>query len=238
MEEILRTAEKMLQDGAAFVDIGGYSSRPGATDITVEDELNRVIEPILSISNRFPELFISIDTFNSRVADEAIAVGASIINDISGGDLDDRMIDVVAKYNVPFIIMHMKGTPQNMKQQAHYEDLMKEIIYAFSKKINALNSKGIADIIIDPGFGFAKDINQNFELLSSMETLSVFERPVLVGLSRKSMIYKTLKITPEEALNGTTVVNTLALLKGASILRVHDVKEATEVVKLVNQLSL
>ncbi len=238
VDDVLRIAEKMHREGAAFIDIGGYSSRPGASDISEDEELKRVIEPIAAINQRFPELFISIDTFRSRVAEEAVDAGAAIINDISGGDLDKGMFDVVAKNHVPYIIMHMKGTPQTMKREAQYEDLMKEIIFDFSVKVKELISRGVSDVIVDPGFGFAKNINQNFELLSAMEQLSIFERPILVGLSRKSMIYQTLGVTSDEALNGTTVVNTLALLKGASILRVHDVKEAMEAVKLVNQLNL
>lgn len=238
VDHILKVAEKMISDGASFVDIGGYSSRPGAKDISVDEELERVISPIEAINREFPELIISIDTFRSKVADESVSAGASIINDISAGDLDAQMIDVVVKHHVPYIIMHMKGTPQNMVQKAEYEDLIRDIIFELSSKVEQLTEKGVPDVIVDPGFGFAKNIEQNFELLSKLETLSALGRPLLVGMSRKSMIYKTLKIEPEQALNGTTVVNTLALLKGASILRVHDVKEAAEVVKLVNKLNL
>ncbi|MEQ9219692.1 MAG: dihydropteroate synthase [Cyclobacteriaceae bacterium] len=238
IDHILTVADKMIEDGASFVDLGGYSSRPGAKDISIDEELARVIPPIEAINREFPELIVSIDTFRSRVADESVSAGASIINDISAGALDDLMIDVVAKHHVPYIIMHMKGTPQNMVKKAEYDDLVKDVVFALSSKIELLAEKGIPDIIVDPGFGFAKNIEQNFELLSKLEVLSTLERPLLVGLSRKSMIYKTLNIEPEQALNGTTVVNTLALLKGASILRVHDVKEAVEVVKLVNKLNL
>tara|TARA_Y100001972_G_C7659729_1_gene332562 strand:+ start:2133 stop:3035 length:903 start_codon:yes stop_codon:yes gene_type:complete len=238
IDHILTVTDKMIEDGASFIDLGGYSSRPGAKDITIDEELRRVIPPIEAINREFPELIVSIDTFRSRVADESVSAGASIINDISAGDLDDQMVDVVAKHHVPYIIMHMKGTPQNMVQKAEYNDLVKDVVFALSSKIELLAEKGIPDIIVDPGFGFAKNIEQNFELLSKLEALSTLERPMLVGLSRKSMIYKTLNIEPEQALNGTTVVNTLALLKGASILRVHDVKEAVEVVKLVNKLNL
>ncbi len=238
IDHILKVAEKMISDGASFVDIGGYSSRPGAKDITVGQELERVIPAIEAINREFPELIISIDTFRSKVADESVSAGASIINDISAGDLDAQMLDVVAKHQVPYIIMHMKGTPQNMTEKTEYNDLIRDIIFSLSAKIALLVERGVPDIIVDPGFGFAKNIEQNFELLSGLEALAVLERPVLVGMSRKSMIYKTLKIEPEQALNGTTVVNTLALLKGTSILRVHDVKEAVEVVKLVNKLNL
>ncbi len=238
IDHILKVAEKMISDGASFVDIGGYSSRPGAKDITVEQELERVIPAIEAINREFPELIISIDTFRSKVADESVSAGGSIINDISAGDLDAQMVDVVAKHQVPYIIMHMKGTPQNMTEKTEYNDLVRDIIFSLSSKIALLVERGVPDIIVDPGFGFAKNIDQNFELLSGLEALAVLERPVLVGMSRKSMIYKTLKIEPEQALNGTTVVNTLALLKGTSILRVHDVKEAVEVVKLVNKLNL
>ncbi len=237
-DQILAEAEMMIREGARFVDIGGYSSRPGAEHISEDEEMNRVIGSIEALHKAFPDLIISIDTFRSGVADQAIAAGASVINDISGGDLDDEMVEIVKKHRVPYIMMHMKGTPQNMKEKTQYEDLVKEIIYSFSSKIRGLSGMGISDIIIDPGFGFAKNIDQNFELLSRLDALNIVGRPVLVGLSRKSMIYKTLNIDPEEALNGTTVVNTLALLKGASILRVHDVKEAVEVVKLVNRIRL
>lgn len=238
IDHILKETSRMIEEGASFIDIGGYSSRPGAKDISVEEELERVISPISAIKSEFPELIVSIDTFRSKVADEAISAGASMINDISAGDLDPRMMDVVVKHHVPYIIMHMKGNPGNMVGKAEYDDLIKDIVFALSSKIALLVERGVPDIIVDPGFGFAKNIDQNFELLSRLEALTVLERPMLVGMSRKSMIYKTLKIEPEEALNGTTVVNTLALLKGASILRVHDVKEAVEVVKLVNKLNL
>ncbi len=238
IENVLRETKKMIEDGASFVDIGGYSSRPGAKDISVDEELDRVIPAIEAINMEFPELIVSIDTFRSKVADEAISAGASMINDISAGDLDPQMPDIVVKHHVPYVIMHMKGNPQNMKDKAQYDDLLNEINFALSSKIEGLEKMGISDIIVDPGFGFAKNIDQNFELLSKLETLTVLDRPMLVGLSRKSMIYKTLNIEPEQALNGTTVVNTLALLKGASILRVHDVKEAAEVVKLINKLNL
>lgn len=238
IDHILKETSRMIEEGASFIDIGGYSSRPGAKDISIEEELERVISPISAIKNEFPELIVSIDTFRSKVADEAISAGASMINDISAGDLDPLMMDVVVKHHVPYIIMHMKGNPGNMVEKAEYDDLIKDIVFALSSKIALLVERGVPDIIVDPGFGFAKNIDQNFELLSRLEALTVLERPMLVGMSRKSMIYKTLKIEPEEALNGTTVVNTLALLKGASILRVHDVKEAVEVVKLVNKLNL
>lgn len=237
-EDVLRTAEKMLKEGATFLDVGGYSSRPGAENIPVEEEKRRVLEPVKWIAVNFPEAIISIDTFRSEVATEAVACGASLVNDISGGDLDEGMIREVARLKVPYISMHMRGTPQTMKQKTDYNDLISEIADSFSTKLKKAEEAGIKDVIIDPGFGFAKTVKQNFFLLSHVNYLRSIGRPILVGVSRKSMVCKTLKIASEEALNGTTVLNTVALLQGASILRVHDVKEAVEAVKLVNQLSI
>lgn len=236
MADLLRSADKMLNEGATFLDIGGYSTRPGAEDIDVKDEIKRVLEPIRQVASRFPEAIISIDTFRSEVASEAIGAGAHIVNDISAGMLDDRMLERVGKMGVPYIAMHMRGTPQNMKQKTGYEDLLGVMTHYFSERILAAKIAGIKDIIIDPGFGFAKTVEQNFYLLNRVEYLKHLGHPLLIGVSRKSMVYKTLNIEAEAALNGTTVLNTVALLKGTSILRVHDVKEAVEAVKLVNQI--
>lgn len=228
----------MLKEGATFLDIGGYSSRPGALDISPEEEVDRILEPITELSHQFPEAIISVDTFRSQVAVKAVEAGAHMVNDISAGNLDSEMLLTVGRLKVPYIAMHMRGTPQTMKQQTQYDDLLKEVVYYFSERIKAAKAAGIKDIIIDPGFGFAKTIQQNFYLLDNVDYLQHVGHLVLVGLSRKSMIYKTLNIPAEHALNGTTVLNTVALSKGASILRVHDVKEAVETIKLVKQLSI
>ena len=233
---ILKQAERMLTEGADFLDVGGYSSRPHAIDITDKEELGRVIPVVKVLLKEFPSAIVSIDTFRSAIAKEAVDCGASIVNDISAGELDKAMVETVAALQVPYIAMHMQGTPQTMAQFTNYENLTKEITDYFHRKILQLQSAGIKDIILDPGFGFAKTVDQNFELLNKLEHLRIFEKPLLVGLSRKSMIWRTLKTTPESALNGTTVLNTLALLKGASILRVHDVKEAKEIIQLMNNL--
>ncbi len=227
----------MLDEGADFLDIGGYSSRPGAEDINAEEELERVLKPIESLKKEFPNCIISIDTFRSAVAEEAVAAGADLVNDISGGQLDPEMIPAVSRLGVPYIAMHMRGTPQTMKELTIYEDLIGEITKYFSGVIRQCEEAGIKDVIIDPGFGFAKTIDQNFELLNGLEYFKWLERPILVGLSRKSLIYKTLNLSSDEALNGTTTLNTLALFKGAGILRVHDIREAVEVVKLVTRLT-
>jgi dihydropteroate synthase len=233
---ILKRAEQIATQGATFLDIGGYSTRPGAADITEEEELARVIGPVRMIADRFPEVILAIDTFRSRVAKEAIAAGARMINDVSGGELDPAMPTVAAQHQVPYIIMHMRGTPQTMSSLTQYENLLLEMTAFFQSKISAFTRLGIADIIIDPGFGFAKTLAQNFEILSHLEHFSMLERPLLVGLSRKSMIWKTLGINAGEAANGTTALNTLALTKGARILRVHDVREAREVLDLLAAL--
>lgn len=235
-KSILKKVETMLNDGATFIDVGAYSSRPGADDLPVEEELQRLMPIIQAIVKEFPEVLLSIDTFRSKVARESIEAGAALINDISAGKLDDKMLSTIAELQVPYIMMHMKGTPQTMKGLNHYEDLLKEVLFYFSERIKAARDLGINDLIIDPGFGFAKNISQNFELLNKLEILRLPDISVLAGISRKSMIYKTLKIDVTESLNGTTVLNTIALQKGVSILRVHDVKEAVEVVKLVNSL--
>ena len=235
--DALHQAEKMISEGAHILDIGGYSTRPGAADISVDEEIKRVCDPIEAISKRFPGIPISIDTFRADVAEVAIGSGARIVNDISAGLLDEQMLETVGKLKVPYIAMHMRGTPQTMKELTNYDDLLKEVMQYFSERIAKCKEAGIKDIIVDPGFGFAKTIEQNYYLLNNVDYLKQLGLPLLIGVSRKSMIYKVLNIEPEAALNGTTVLNTLALLKGASILRVHDVKEAVEAVKLINQIT-
>lgn len=231
---ILHRVEKMISEGAHFIDVGGYSSRPDAPDIPIEEELKRVIPVVQAIGNKFPETIISIDTFRSEVARQALESGASMINDISAGELDKGMFTLVARTKVPYVMMHMRGTPQTMRTLNQYENLTKEVTNYFHKKIDQLKSLKVTDVVIDPGFGFAKGPAQNFELLSNLSHLRLLEKPILIGLSRKSMIWRTLETTPENALNGTTVLNTIALLKGADILRIHDVKEAAEAIKLTN----
>lgn len=228
--------EKMLKEGAAFIDIGAYSSKPNAEFVSEKEELNRIIPIIKAIINEFPKALLSIDTFRSSVAQECINNGATLINDISAGNLDEKMMEVVASNNVPYIMMHLRGTPQTMQSQTNYEHLINEMITYFSEKIHKARILGINDLIIDPGFGFAKTTDQNFEVLSNLELFKMLELPILTGVSRKSMIYKTLHTNPEEALNGTTVLNTVAISKGANIIRVHDVKEAMECVKLYEKL--
>jgi len=235
--EILSQVYMMLKNEASFIDIGAYSSRPNAEHISESHELKRLLPIIALIVEEFPEILISIDTFRSNVAKKSIEVGAAIINDISAGQLDQNMMLTVAELKVPYVMMHMKGTPQNMQQLANYDYLLKDILFYFSKRIAEAKNLGITDLIIDPGFGFAKNIKQNFELLNQLDLLKNLELPILAGISRKSMIYKTLGGTAQDALNGTTVLNTIALQKGANILRVHDVKEAVEAIKLTNQLS-
>ncbi|PWL38174.1 dihydropteroate synthase [Flagellimonas aquimarina] len=235
---ILKQTEKMLLDGATFIDMGAYSSRPGAEHVPEEDELNRMLPILELVLNNFPETLVSIDTFRSKVALESIQAGAAIINDISAGNLDAEILNVIAEYQVPYIMMHLKGTPQSMQKQAVYEDLMKDLLFYFSKKVKDATFKKINDVIIDPGFGFAKTTAQNYKLLVNLDLFKTFGAPILVGLSRKSMIYKVLKSSPSEALNGTSALHTVALLKGANILRVHDVKEAMECIKLVEELNV
>jgi len=232
----LKQAEKMIREGADFIDVGGYSSRPGAVDIPEDEELARVIPVIQAIKKEFPTVILSIDTFRSKIAIAAVNEGAAVVNDISGGQLDPKMFDAVAALQVPYIAMHMRGTPQTMNQLTQYENLVKEMLDYFHHKIHTLIAAGVKDVIIDPGFGFAKTVAQNFELLKNLNQLHILERPLLVGLSRKSMIWRTLEITPEDSLNGSSVLNSIALLKGASILRVHDVKEAREVITLMSKL--
>ncbi|MGA1227048.1 MAG: dihydropteroate synthase [Tamlana sp.] len=236
-KDMLLHVEKMLNEGAKFIDVGAYSSRPNADHVSEDEELKRILPIVNSILKEFPETLLSIDTFRSNVAKSCIEAGASMINDISAGKLDDNMLQTVANLHVPYIMMHMRGTPKTMQQQTQYDDLLKDILFYFSEQIVAAKALGIVDIIIDPGFGFAKTLEQNFELLNKLELFKMIEKPLLVGVSRKSMIYKTLQTSAKEALNGTSVLNTVALQKGASILRVHDVKEAVECIKLVESLS-
>lgn len=233
---ILNQVECMLTEGATFIDVGAYSSRPGAEHVSETEELKRILPIVDVLVKQFPEIVLSIDTFRSEVAKQCIEVGAAMINDISAGILDDKMMETVGKLQVPYVMMHMKGTPKTMQQHTDYDDLLKDIIYYFSERIAEAKTHKIIDMIIDPGFGFSKTLEQNYELLSRLELLKMIEKPMLVGVSRKSMIYKLLKTTPEHALNGTSSLNTIALLKGAKILRVHDVKEAMECVTLINQL--
>ncbi|MBD1365265.1 dihydropteroate synthase [Mucilaginibacter sp. ZT4R22] len=229
---VISQAEKMLTDGATFLDVGAYSSRPGAVDISVEEETERLLPAVEAIVQSFPEAIISVDTFRASVAEAAVKAGAHIINDVSGGSLDAEMFATVARLQVPYILMHMKGTPQNMVQQAQYEDVFAEVFDYFVTKIYQLKQLGVHDIIIDPGFGFAKTAEQGYQLMSRMQEFDVLQLPVLAGVSRKRMIYGLLGSNAEEALNGTTALNTIALTKGAGILRVHDVKEAVEAVKI------
>jgi dihydropteroate synthase len=234
---ILNQVEKMLSEGATFIDVGAYSSRPNADHVSEDEELKRITPIVELILQEFPETLLSIDTFRSNVASKCINSGACMINDISAGHLDKQMLQTIADLRVPYIMMHMRGTPQTMQQQTNYDNLVKDIIFYFSERIAAARSLGIVDIIIDPGFGFAKTLEQNFELLNKLELFKMIEKPILAGISRKSMIYKTLGTSAKEALNGTSVLNTVALQKGASILRVHDVKEAIECITLVKSLS-
>lgn len=234
--QLLNRVETMLNHGATFIDVGGYSSRPGADDVTLEEELKRVVPIVKLILKHYPETLISVDTFRSEVAKQSIAVGAALINDISAGHLDENMLATVGRLSVPYIMMHLKGTPKTMQQHTKYEDLVKEVLSYFAERIAAAHAFQIKDIIIDPGFGFAKTLEQNYELLNKLELLKLAEKPILVGVSRKSMIYRTLNTKSSEALNGTTALNMVALEHGASILRVHDVKEAMECVNLFNQL--
>lgn len=231
-----KNAERMVEAGASIIDIGGYSTRPGASEISLEEEIERTIPVIRAIQNNFSRIPLSIDTFRYEVARQALDAGALIINDITGGVFDERMFKLSAEYHVPYIIMHSKGTPQTMQSLTNYEDLVNDIILHLKNQIERGYQHGAYDFIIDPGFGFAKNVDQNFTLLNNLECLSILDRPILAGLSRKSMIWKTLDCNPEKALNGTTALNMTALLKGASILRVHDVPEATECVKLFCKL--
>tara|TARA_R110000751_G_scaffold29734_1_gene76358 strand:+ start:82085 stop:82867 length:783 start_codon:yes stop_codon:yes gene_type:complete len=233
---ILKQVEYMLEHGATFIDMGAYSSRPGADHVAEDEELQRMTPVIDLILKNFPDTLISIDTFRSKVAAESIEHGAAIINDIAAGNLDENMFATIAKHQVPYIMMHMKGTPQSMQKEAVYDNMVNDLRFYFSEKIRETTSKKINDVIIDPGFGFAKTTAQNYTLLNHLDMFQTFGLPILIGLSRKSMIYKVLGSSPQEALNGTTALHTVALLKGANIIRAHDVKEASECIKLVEAL--
>lgn len=235
--EIINGARQMLEDGADFLDVGGYSSRPGAEHISPEEEKERVLKAVKIISREFPHAIISIDTFRADIAQEAVCeCGAHIINDISGGDADNKMFGLVEKLNVPYIMMHMKGNPQTMQKNPVYDDIVADILRWFGDRVVRLQSAGVKDIIIDPGFGFGKTIAQNFDLLMRLGDFIITGLPLMVGVSRKSMVWKTLKITPDEALNGSTVLNTIALMNSADILRVHDVKEAVQTITLFERI--
>ena len=236
LDSALNQAKKMLEEGASFIDIGGASSKPGVEEVSETQELKRVIPIIEALHRNFPKAILSIDTYRSVVAKEAIEAGANVVNDISAGNLDPAMLTTVGKLGVPYIAMHMQGTPQNMQDNPTYEDLLVAIRYFFSTKVKEARNAGITDIILDPGFGFGKSIHDNFTLLRHLDSLRLEGVPLLVGVSRKSMIYKTLGIDAAASLNGTTVLNTMALNQGAQLLRVHDVKEAREAIRLMEQL--
>ena len=235
-KKILAQVEKMILDGADIIDIGGFSSKPGAKTISLKEEEKRVIPIIKLINKTFNKIIISVDTFRSEIAEKSLNEGASIINDISGGDLDKNIYQISYKYKTPYIMMHMNGVPSNMQNNPKYENINHDIIKDFTSKIDSAEKKGVCDIIIDPGFGFGKTIQHNYQILNNLKLYTVLKKPILVGISRKSMIYKLLKTDPSKALNGTTSLNTIALINGANILRVHDVKEAKEVIKLYSFL--
>ncbi|MDR0419696.1 MAG: dihydropteroate synthase [Prevotellaceae bacterium] len=237
-DDIAARAHQILHEGGQIIDIGAYSSRPNAADVSEQEEIGRLADALEIIKAKFPDAIVSVDTFRSGVVQNVVhTFGPVIVNDISGGLLDDKMFDTVAKLSLPYILMHMRGTPQTMQQLTRYDNLLNDIMLDLSKKVNILHLKGVADVIIDPGFGFAKTIEQNFELLQKLDNFKIFELPLLVGLSRKSTVYKTLGVQADQALNGTTTLNTIALMKGANILRVHDVKAATESIKLVSKVT-
>ncbi|MFN5462349.1 MAG: dihydropteroate synthase [Bacteroidota bacterium] len=236
-KSVLKRVEKMLEEGADILDVGGYSSRPHAEHIPVEEEIRRVVPAIAAIKKNFGEVIISIDTFRAAVVQAAVEMGAAMVNDISAGNLDESMLPTVAKLGVPYLAMHMRGNPQTMQEQTEYEDLIPDILNYFASKIEQFQKFGIKDILVDPGFGFAKTREQNFDLLRNLRSFRQLGFPVVVGVSRKSMIYKTLNLSPSEALNGTTALHMYALVQGAQILRVHDVKEAKETIQLFQQLA-
>jgi dihydropteroate synthase len=236
-QEIADRVHAILSEGGSIIDVGAYSSRPGAENVSVDEEMSRLRGGLQILRDIAPDAVVSVDTFRADVAKMCVEeYGVQIINDISGGELDNRMFTTVAELGVPYILMHMKGDPQTMQNGPHYDDLMTEVLRYFGTKVQQLHELGVKDIILDPGFGFAKTLEHNYELMNRMQDLQVLELPLLVGISRKSMIYCLLGNSPEEAMNGTSVLNTLALMKGASILRVHDVKEATEVVRIVKKM--
>jgi len=232
MDQFLKQSEQMLKEGAAILDIGGQSTRPGSTRISEEEEFARVIGPIEQCHRQFPDAIISIDTYYSKLASAAVHAGASIVNDISGGEMDLKMLDTVAELKVPYICSHMKGRPDSMQDAPDYKDVVVEVLDFFIAKINACRTKGISDLVLDPGFGFGKTIRHNFQLLKGLSAFRILDLPIMAGLSRKSTVYKTIGVSAEEALNGSTVLHTIALMNGAQILRVHDVKAAVEAVKL------
>lgn len=234
--EVLKRTEKMLLDGASFIDIGGYSSRPNAQEVSQEEEIQRVIPVVKMLVEHFPDIRISVDTFRSEVARLSLEAGACIINDIAAGQIEATMWEVIQKYQVPYIAMHMRGTPQTMQNYTQYENLTKDILFYFSQIKDKTRKLQINDLIIDPGFGFSKTLAQNYELMQHLSLFRELDCPILVGISRKSMIYKLFNSSPEEALNGTTVLNTFSLLQGADILRVHDVKEAIECIRIIEEL--
>jgi len=236
INSIIHQVDKMLSEGADFIDIGAYSSKPSAEFVSEDEEINRLVPIVKSLVETFPNIVLSVDTFRAHVAKAAVENGVALVNDIAAGLLDDKMLETVAELKVPYIMMHMRGNPQTMQSLTDYNDIVKEMIFYFSERIQKARSFGISDIVIDPGFGFAKTLEQNYEVLHKMELFSMLELPLLAGVSRKSMIYKVLENSPQEALNGTSVLNTIALQKGAKILRVHDVKEAVECIKLVSKL--
>ena len=236
INSIIHQVDKMLSEGADFIDIGAYSSKPSAEFVSEEEEIKRLVHIIKELVETFPTIILSVDTFRANVARASVENGVAMVNDISAGLLDDKMLETVADIKVPYIMMHMRGNPQTMQSLTDYNDIVKEMIFYFSERIQKARSFGISDIIIDPGFGFAKTLEQNYEVLHKMELFSMLELPLLAGISRKSMIYKVLESSPQEALNGTSVLNAIALQKGAKILRVHDVKEAVECIKLVSKL--
>ena len=236
-KDIINRASQILDEGASIIDIGAYSSRPDAENISPEEEMRRLRNGLEIINRQYPGSILSVDTFRADVARMCVEeYGAAIINDISAGEMDPQMFGTIARLGVPYIIMHMQGTPQNMQMNPHYDHLLKEIFYYFSEKVQKLRDLGVKDIILDPGFGFGKTLEHNYQLMNHLEEFSLFELPLLVGVSRKSMIYKLLGGTPDDALNGTTVLDTISLLKGADILRVHDVKVAVETVKIVQKM--
>lgn len=234
-EEVRQRVCSIRNEGASMIDIGAYSSRPGADDVSQDEELRRLLPAIRIVREEWPDAIVSVDTFRSAVARRAIEAGADIINDISGGEMDADMFGTVAELQVPYILMHMQGTPQNMQQKPHYDNLMCEVFRSLGERVEILHELGVADIILDPGFGFGKTLQQNYEMMSRLSEFGLLDCPLLVGISRKSMIYRLLDITPGQSLNGTTVLNTIALMNGASILRVHDVREAVETVKIYLQ---
>ncbi len=235
--DLAERAGEMLAEGATFLDVGGYSTRPGAANISPAEEADRVLPALETILKHFPDALLSVDTFRAEVARQAVGAGACLINDVAGGTLDETMFETVARLGVPYVLMHLRGTPQTMQSMAVYTDVVTEVMDEIGSQLARLRALGVKDVLLDPGFGFAKTPAQNFELLSRLDAFSHFNEPLLVGLSRKSTIWKTLAISAEEALNGTTVLNTAALLKGASVLRVHDVREAAEAIKLTQQLT-